>query len=315
MPQTAPGSLDASYDYAIGVTRRAGSNFHLAFRTLPRPMYRAMCVVYAYMRISDDLVDGCDSPAGNPRLALNDWKHKVEQLPDPADHPLFPALGDVMSRCGIERDWLLQVLFGMERDLDWREFPDFNSLSEYCDQVAGMSGLCCQALWGADLSQTRELALTCGRAFQMTNILRDLVEDSSRARCYLPADERVHFGCPEQMVESGRFHPAWRNLIQFQIGRTNAFYAEASELERLLSGPGRRMFRIMFATYHSLLEQIIRDPDVVAVRRVRLTKSQKLKILLMAPHCSLASRFRHCPPRQTDADSTPSAPLGQQLNS
>jgi len=292
MAQSASGSLDASYDFAVGVTRRAGSNFHLAFRTLPRPLYRAMCVIYAYMRISDDLVDGCDADSDSPREALAIWKAAVEQLPEPADYPLFPALSDVMTRYGIERDWLLQVLVGMERDLDWREFPDFGSLSEYCDQVAGMSGLCCQALWGADLSRTRELALTCGRAFQMTNILRDLTEDSRRGRCYLPLDERVHYGCPEQMVENGSFVPAWKKLIRFQLERTNAFYAEARELDDLLSGPGRRMFRIMFATYHGLLEQITGDPDALATRRVRLTKSQKLTILLMAPHRSLASRFR-----------------------
>ncbi len=307
MAQSASGSVDASYDYAVGVTRGAGSNFHLAFRTLPRPMYRAMCVVYAYMRISDDLVDGCDVPSDSPRQALADWKGAVEQLPEPADHPLFPALSDVMARYGIERDWLLQVLVGMERDLDWREFPDFESLSGYCDQVAGMSGLCCQALWGADLSQTRELALTCGRAFQMTNILRDLTEDSHRGRCYLPADERVHFGCPEQMVENERFVPAWKKLICFQIERTQALYAEAQRLEDFLSGPGRRMFRIMFATYHGLLEQIMEDPDALATRRVRLTKSQKLTILITAPHRSLAFRFRRLRsiPLQADPSDAP----------
>ncbi len=301
MPVQRSDSVNVSYRYAVSVTRAAGSNFHIAFRILPEPMYRAMCTIYAYMRISDDLVD--DSilrNSANPASAygtssLADWREMTARLQTgiEGDHPLFPALRDVLQKYPIEVDWLLNVLDGMQRDLDWTPFADCDELSHYCDQVAGMSGLCCQAIWGANLTQTQKLALTCGRAFQMTNILRDIHEDRSRGRCYFPQCELDQFGCQNSDWEDPQIRSNWLDLIAFQVKRTESFYQEASELERHLTGPGRRMFRIMFVTYRAVLRKISRNPQRVFHQKVRVSKRRKLLILLAAPYLSIVNSESH----------------------
>ena len=301
MPVQRFDSVNASYRYAVSVTRNAGSNFHIAFRILPEPMYRAMCTIYAYMRISDDLVDDSillnsatpTSSTGSTSLA--DWREMTANLQADkvVDHPLFPALRDVLQKYPIDVNWLMSVLEGMQRDLDWTPFADFDELCHYCDQVAGMSGLCCQAIWGANLTETRELALTCGRAFQMTNILRDIHEDRSRGRCYFPQTELDHFGCLDNDWEDPDIRSNWLDLITFQVKRTESFYQEASELERHLSGPGRRMLRVMFVTYRAVLRKISQDPQLVFHQKVRVSKSRKLMILLTAPYLSILNSDHH----------------------
>ncbi|HBN79533.1 MAG TPA: hypothetical protein DD473_27665 [Planctomycetaceae bacterium] len=301
MPAERSDSVIASYRYAVDVTRAAGSNFHIAFRILPEPMYRAMCTIYAYMRISDDLVDGSLSentsslPETSAVQSLANWQKLTANLKSShsTSHPLFPALEDVLGNYPIEVSWLLAVLDGMQRDLNWSPFADFEELACYCDQVAGMSGLCCQAIWGADLEQTRKLALTCGRAFQMTNILRDVHEDTIRGRCYFPQNELDHFGCQNTNWDDPQIRSNWLDLIAFQVKRTESFYREASELERHLSGPGRRMFRIMFVTYRAVLRKISRNPQLVFHQKVRVSKSRKLIILLAAPYLSVLNSESH----------------------
>jgi phytoene/squalene synthetase len=56
-----------------------------------------------------------------------------------------------------------------------------------------------------------------------------------------------------------------------------------------LEPDGRRVFGMMTATYHAVLEEIARQPRQVLARRIRLTRWQKLRI---------AARWRLLPPRR-----------------
>ncbi|MCA8987014.1 MAG: phytoene/squalene synthase family protein [Planctomycetaceae bacterium] len=284
-------SLEESYRYAREVTRRAGSNFYLAFRLLPQPMYRAMCVIYAYMRISDDLADANGVVVGpasiSPLQQLANWELQVRNALEAGaqkTHPLLPALIDVTDHFSIESDWLLNVLTGMRTDLTGMPIQTDEDLRVYCEQVAGMSGLCCQAIWGADLTVTKPLALQCGEAFQRTNILRDLQEDALRGRCYLPEEERAAFGCHlEQLQQASMLPASWKPLLDQQLARTASLYRQAAELEDHLTGAGRRMFRLMFALYSRLFRLIEQDPAAAFSQRVRLSRWQKSLLFLRAP--------------------------------
>src|SRR4051812_41222160 len=58
-----------SYAWCERLARRAAGNFYHAFRILPADQRRAMCALYAFMRITDDLGDG-DAPTEIRRAAL-----------------------------------------------------------------------------------------------------------------------------------------------------------------------------------------------------------------------------------------------------
>lgn len=297
-------TLAESYDYAVRITRQSGSSFRLSFLMLPRRDYQAMCVLYAFMRLTDDLADAplvslepIDLPTADaePRPAmLERWREQLLACLTRGEdtHPLHPALRDVVTNYAINPEWLYDVITGVEFDLAPQQLTTFNDLQRYCYLVAGTVGLCCQAIWRADLSQTHDLAVQCGEAFQLTNILRDIREDAERGRCYLALEDLQAAGLTETQLHGRDLPEGFVPLIEQHIQRARDGYDRARELEQHLRGAGKRMFRIMFKTYSCLLSEIERDPQACFYRRIRISGRRRVAILLTAPHRRL---FRAAP--------------------
>ncbi len=267
-------------------------------------MYRAMCVVYAFMRLTDDIADAPLPAAGTAdsqlqqRLAnLQQWQSEFQNAiaGRETEHPLFPALCDVVAQFQIDPQWLEDVIEGVAHDLQPVSFHHFSDLQKYCYHVAGTVGLCCQSIWGADLSQTRSLAIKCGEAFQLTNILRDLHEDACNSRCYLPTIEMQRFQCEIENFATRQVPDSFEAFMQFQIERASQCYHQAALLEKHLRGAGLKMFRKMFCTYYSLLQKIAQSPIKSLHQRIRLSRIEKAKILMKAGNCSLARLMESSP--------------------
>jgi phytoene synthase len=150
------------------------------------------------------------------------------------------------------------------------------------------------------------LARTCGEAFQLTNILRDLCEDAARERVYLPLEDLERFDVAPADVLQARPNAALDDLLAFEIARAEGLYDRAADLEGLLSPGGRRVFLLMFGRYRAILAQIKRRPRDVWRRRISLTLAQKARIAVGAVLASLSPpRSRPAaqatPPQQTSS--------------
>jgi 15-cis-phytoene synthase len=274
--------LGASMAYATTVTRQAKSSFPLAFRLLPKEQRQAMDALYAYMRLTDDLADGDhpDKPA-----ALTAWRESLHAaLEGTPTHPVHLALTHIVNRFGIQPRYLFDVIDGMEMDLSPRCFARFEELAEYCYKVAGVVGLSCIPIWGlkpgVTWAEVEPPAIAAGVAFQLTNILRDLAEDTARGRVYLPQEELRTAGItpPDWLRDPARF----RTLMVLQCDRAEEHYRQAAKLTPLLSREGQAIYSAMTQLYHRLLIAIIRQDHNPLTRRVKLTKTTKLRILAQA---------------------------------
>ena len=70
-------SLRHSFEYCEALTRREAGNFYPAFRVLPRSQRLAMCALYAFMRIADDLSDESGSVVAK-RANLVAWRRGLD---------------------------------------------------------------------------------------------------------------------------------------------------------------------------------------------------------------------------------------------
>ncbi len=215
------GILRTSYRWARELTQASRSNFYYSLLALPRPLFRDMCALYAFMRVSDDLGDDNRLSLAERSALLAQWRVDVDQALDGADfrHPALPALADVVARHRIPRETLFAVIDGVQMDLDAAGFETFADLADYCYHVAGAVGLCCLHIWGFDSSDAPPLAIDCGRAFQLTNILRDVAEDARMGRCYLPREDLRRFGLGESHLQTDRMEPRFRELMAFEAAR------------------------------------------------------------------------------------------------
>ena len=86
----------------------------------------------------------------------------------------------------IKNDFL-EIIDGMRIDSKKNiVYPPKRDLENYCDKVAGAVGCLSISIFGIKNKITgRSYAKYMGRALQLTNILRDIKEDSERGRCYI----------------------------------------------------------------------------------------------------------------------------------
>ncbi|HUG89777.1 MAG TPA: phytoene/squalene synthase family protein [Planctomycetaceae bacterium] len=299
-----PVSLDESVAYARALTRRTAGNFYFSFLTLPAAMLRDMCVLYAFMRLSDDLGDDESVPVAERAERIDRWQASLQQALDggPCAHQVFPALVELVERRQIPPQYLFDVLAGVRTDLDPAGIETFEDLEKYCYLVAGAVGLCCIHVWGCRDERAVPLAIDCGTGFQLTNILRDLGDDAAQGRVYLPREDLERFGYTAADLRAGVRDRRFEDLMRFEVGRAREFYARARGLLAYLEPPGRAAAAAMLGIYGGLLDKIERRGYDVFSRRISLSRGRKLWIALGA---MLRHRWRDGPRRV--ADPPPSA--------
>jgi phytoene synthase len=174
---------------------------------------------------------------------------------------------------------LLAVLDGMAMDLSQRRYRSFDELRTYCERVASAPGLACIHVWGFSGPEAIGPARAAGIALQLTNILRDLKEDALGDRVYLPLEDFEACGYSIDELRRGVVNPAFYRLMEHQAARAEDFYRQGAELLGHLAPSGRRIFGMIVATYHALLEKIRRRPGEVFARRVQLGCLEKFAII------------------------------------
>ncbi|MSR57124.1 MAG: squalene/phytoene synthase family protein [Planctomycetaceae bacterium] len=272
-------SLAESSEYCRILAKRTARNFYYSFLTLPRDRFRAMCALYAFMRVTDDLGDD-EIPGVDRAAALARWRSELlfAWNSGHCEHPVLPAVINTLRKYQVPLSYLLDVIAGVEMDLGSVAIGTFDELSRYCYHVAGAVGLACIHLWGFHDQRALPAAVDCGTAFQLTNILRDLREDAVQGRIYLPREDLAQFGLTAQNLIDGDRDERFRQMMQFEVARTREFYGRAHGLFEYLDPPGRPILDTMLQIYGGVLDEIERRQYDVFTRRVELSRARKLLI-------------------------------------
>jgi phytoene synthase len=265
-------------EYCQQKAASSGSSFYYSFLFLPPNRRRAITALYAYCREVDDVVDEClDPQVAATTLAW--WRQELDRLyAGTPQHPVTQALLPVLSEFNLPQEQLLEIIDGMEMDLQQSRYLDFKALSLYCYRVASVVGLLAAEIFGFTDRRTQKYAHDLGMAFQLTNIIRDVGEDARRGRVYLPLDELKRFDVPLADILNARYSDNFKRLMEFQIERAEQFYAQAMsqlpEVDRKTQRPGL----VMAAIYRTVLDEIKRDGCQVLSQRTSLTALRKLWI-------------------------------------
>ncbi len=265
------------HQYCQEKAAASGSSFYYSFLFLPRPRRQAITALYAFCREVDDIADEC-SDINVARAKLAWWRLEIANLySGQPQHPVTQALTAAVQEYGLAEEHFLEIIDGMEMDLDQNRYADFKQLQLYCYRVASVVGLLSASIFGYSDRKTLKYAHDLGMAFQLTNIIRDVGEDARRDRIYLPLDELARFKVSETDILHGHETDHVRELIKFQINRAQDFYdrafAELPAGDRRAQRPGL----MMAAIYRSLLVEIQSDDCLVVLNsRVSLTPLRKL---------------------------------------
>ena len=243
-------------DYCQEKAAASGSSFYYSFLFLPKSQREAITALYAFCREVDDVVDEC-SEIALARTKLAWWRDEIAKLyAGNPQHPVTRALQPAVAAYQLAEEHFLEIIDGMEMDLDQNRYRDFKELQLYCYRVASVVGLLSASIFGYRDRKTLKYAHDLGLAFQLTNIVRDVGEDARRGRIYLPLDELARFGVSEQDILQTRESGQVRRLLEFQIDRAGDYYKRAFEQLPACDRKAQRTGLIMAAIYRALLHEI-----------------------------------------------------------
>jgi phytoene synthase len=282
--EPAPIAADArtladAYAHSAALTQRHSKTFYLASGLLPAGMRPAVRALYAFCRVSDDLVDvntvdrlgDVERGVVRRRLErLEAWRRRALSDHPPDDDPVALAWADTRARYRIPVGYAHQLLDSVAQDLRVTRYTTFDDLAEYAYGVASTVGLMVMHIIGFKGEEAVPSAVKLGVALQLTNILRDVGEDWRKGRLYLPLDELNAFGLSETDVAKGmegNVGHRWRALMRFQIARNCRLYAEALPGIAMLHPDGRFAIAAAAELYRAILDDVeAHDYDVFARR-------------------------------------------------
>jgi phytoene synthase len=263
-------------EYCKEKAASSGSSFYYSFLFLPKAKRQAITALYAFCREVDDIADDCKD-ISVARIKLAWWRTEIAHLyAGKPQHPVSKALAEAIERYHLDEEHFLEIIDGMEMDLDQNRYADFKQLQLYCYRVASVVGLLSVQIFGFKDRKTLKYAHDLGMALQLTNIIRDVGEDARRNRIYLPLDELKKFGVTEAEILNSQSSDRTQALLEFQIERAETFYDRA-----LLELPSedrktQRTGLMMAAIYRTLLREIKADnPIQVLNARISLPPLRK----------------------------------------
>ena len=289
----ASNEVARAYATCRAIAKREAKNFYYAFVALPAERRNAICAIYAFMRQADDLSDDEQLPHEERRRNLNEWLAgwHAAAAGGPTFDPVFLAVRDAIRRFAIPLELLDKLVDGVAMDLDRSPggtpdtYATFDDLYRYCYLVASVVGLVCIRIFGTSGEGSEKLAEETGIAFQLTNILRDVSEDASRNRIYLPLEDLAAFGVSlDSLLRRDRAAPpvfAERALLESVARRAEQYYRSANELLPLIDRKSRPALWVLVSIYHALLKRIERADYDVFTRRASVPTAQKLAILMV----------------------------------
>ena len=269
-------ATELAYEHCRQLVRTSGSSFYAGMRILPPDRREAIFAIYALARRIDDIADGA-LPADEKMGQLSSLREQVERIEEERDDRVLAALADAAGRYPIPLAAFGELIDGAEMDVQGRTYSSFLELVEYCRCVAGSIGRLSLGVFDTDdRRRAGLLADDLGVALQITNILRDLREDTRCGRRYLPEEDLERFDC---QIGDGRTEGPVELVVAFEAERGLAWFEHGLELVPLLDRRSAACVLAMAGAYRRLLERIAWSPAKVLDGRMSLGRGEKVWLL------------------------------------
>lgn len=284
--------LDAAYERCGEVTGEYAKTFYLGTKLMTPAKQRAIWAIYVWCRRTDELVDGPNASRVTPK-ALERWDERLQAVfaGEPYD-VLDAALSHTLSEFPMSIQPFRDMVDGMRMDLVKSRYNNFDELYEYCYRVAGTVALMTVPVMGidenfkGDKEKVYHAALSLGLANQLTNILRDVGEDVTRGRIYLPLDDLNRFGITEEEVVKGLYDPTtgqvdnrWKEFMKFQIARAREIFKESEKGINALHVDARWPVWSALVVYREILDAIEANDYDNFTKRAYVPKWRKTALL------------------------------------
>ena len=261
--------------------RKSGTSFFWGMKRLPKEQKRAMFALYAFCREVDDIADEKNLKKKNKLNQISVWEKKINSIfkERKFKDSLSKELLEAVKKFDLNKSDFISIIKGMKMDINEDiKFPSKKKFELYCDRVAVAVGYISINIFGIKSSEGRNYALNLGRAFQITNIVRDFKEDANRSRCYIPINYLEKYKIKKNLKDL--CNSSELNLIlQDLLEEANFYFLKSNKISLKLDSKkiiASETMKLFYETIHQKMYKKKIDLD----KRIKLNFFEKLKIFI-----------------------------------
>ena len=223
--------------------------FSFASMFLPRKIKHDVYKMYQFCRSYDDSVD--------KDASVPDEQYETE-----------------LNKLGINKKALEQLKIGIDSDRNFNRFTRMDDLIVYSYRVAGCVGIMMCDVLNVENDKDKYYAIDLGIAMQITNICRDVFEDATNKRIYIP----------KEIMPNDDLNSIDNQEIFKYVCKLHDFAEEyySSALNGITSIPLKSRFSILLALrlYQAIGRKILSNENLFFKQTINTTLLEKLKIFL-----------------------------------
>ncbi len=261
--------------------RTGSKSFHAASLLLPARVREAAYALYAFCRLSDDLVD-VEGGTSDAIMRLRD-RLDLAYAGSPANSAIDRAFADTVWRHALPRALPEALIEGLEWDVAGVSCETLDDVYAYSARVAGSVGAMMTVLMGVRDADVLARACDLGVAMQLTNIARDVGEDARAGRLYLPRNLLREAGIdPRTWLAAPQWRPEIGAVVSALLRDADRLYRRA---EGGIAGLPASCRPAIFAARHIYAEigmEIARNNFDPVTARARVSGRRKLALMAQA---------------------------------
>jgi squalene synthase HpnC len=266
--------------YTRGLTASHYENFSVVSVLLPKHLRQDFCNVYAFCRIADDLGD----EVGDREKAtayLGAFREQLRECYEgKANTAVFVALAETIRRHEIPMKPFDDLIRAFEQDQVVTRYETFGQAVDYCTRSADPVGRIVLYMCGYRDEERQRLSDKICTGLQLINFWQDVRRDIlERDRVYLPADDLERFGVTVEQLREGRVTTGYRELIRWEVERTEKMFDEGAALLPLLKPMYRKQIALFLKGGRAICEAVRRQDFDTLTKRPRLSKWQKGRLV------------------------------------
>jgi 15-cis-phytoene synthase len=228
MPETMSPKVKAALDECRWMITKGSKSFSLAARLFDSGTRDAAFFLYGWCRYCDDQVDRAGMEESREQL-----ERRLAKLSEATrsvfsgaaqEQAVFIAMQYIVQRYSIPAHYALELIEGMAMDARGTRYQTFNDLALYCYRVAGTVGLMMSHVMGLRDEQALKHAADLGIAMQLTNIARDITEDASMSRIYLPLEWLEEGGVEPEEIAAVKNRPRLALITKRLLQEAERYY-------------------------------------------------------------------------------------------
>ncbi len=276
----AQQSLEDSYNECLEWMAIHSKSFYFASRFLPREQRKSVAALYAFCRLTDDIVDEASEGTSIEEINvdLDKLKTVISQLNEgyTSTIPILHAFGDTIQKHNIPIKYIHELIEGVRMDLTRKEYENDEELDLYLYRVASTVGLMMTHIFLENPApRTLARAADLGKAMQLTNILRDIKEDYERGRIYLPKNTCKLYNVTPDDFKRDEVTENLKSLIIYESTRAKGYYKQADLGIEELPAAAAYTVKVASRVYGEILNEIRRRDYQVLKQRAVVSKFHK----------------------------------------